>query len=116
MARVADSDVEDIIEVDSSLDLDAFIQTATTLVDSTLLSAGYSDDQLFEIERFLAAHFVAMRQRQTAKEGFGDATREYGGKFGLGLDFTQYGQQVKLLDYKGVLVGGAQKTIVVQAL
>jgi len=115
MARVTSDDVEKIIEVDSSLDVDAFIATATVLVDETLASSGYSDDLLFEIERYLAAHFIAMRQRQLTGDAFGDASRKYAGKFGMGLDFTQYGQQVKTLDIRGVL-SISSKNIMVQAL
>lgn len=115
MARTLAADVEKLIEVDSSLDVDAFIDDATTLVDEYLTTSGYSDALLEKIEKYLTAHLITMRQRQLTEEAFGDASRKYAGKFGMGLDASQYGQQVQFLDKKGFL-GTVGKSIVIQAL
>lgn len=115
MARTTAADVEKIIEVDSSLDIDAFIDDATTFVDEYLTGAGYSDAILEKIEKYLSAHFISMRQRQLTEETFGDAGVKYAGKFGMGLNGSQYGQQVQVLDKKGILAKAA-KSILVQAL
>jgi hypothetical protein len=115
MARTTAADVEKIIQVDSSLDVDGFIDDATTIVDEYLTTSGYSDALLEKIEKYLAAHLCSMRQRQVTEETFGDAGVKYAGKFGLGLDGSQYGQQVQFLDKKGLL-SAAGKSIVMQAL
>jgi len=115
MARVTAAEVEKIIEVDSDIDVDTFIGTATVIIDEYLVGVGYSDDLLKEMERYLSAHLIAMRQRQVTAEKFGDADQKYGGKFGLGLKFTQYGQQVEVFDTKKVL-SDPSKPIVFQAL
>ncbi len=106
MARVTDAEVKQIIEVDPLVvpTTDPFILTATTLVDETLLTQGYSDALLKEIELYLAAHFTGMKQRQKKSEDFGDSKDVYMEVVGLGLEFTQYGQQAKILDLNGILV------------
>jgi hypothetical protein len=103
--RVLPEDVRAIIVTDlDDAALDVFIGTANTLINSTILDKGLPANLLIEIERYLAAHFVAMRERQESEIDVGDGSAKYGGKFGYGLDFTQYGQQVKLLDFTGTLV------------
>ncbi len=103
--RVTDVEVKQIIEVNPSLipTTDPFILTATTLVDELLLTLGYSDPMLKQIELYLSAHFTAMKQRQLDSEDFGDSENSYIGEVGKGLDFTQYGQQAKILDFEGGL-------------
>ena len=101
--RVTEADVEAIIEVDSSIDVDVFITTANTLIAEILDGAGYSEAYLTEIEKYLSAHLVSLRQRQLTGQKFGDADEKYAGKFGMGLEFTQYGQFVLNLDTSGRL-------------
>lgn len=99
--RVTDAEVKEIIE--TNLDTTPFITTANALINETLLEAGYTEDYLTQIELYLSAHFVALRERQLTKEKLSEAEDTYGGKFGTGLDFTQYGQMVKVLDVSGIL-------------
>jgi hypothetical protein len=40
---------------------------------------------------------------QLAKEKAGEGSWEFDGKTGMGLDSTRYGQQVRMIDYKGAL-------------
>jgi hypothetical protein len=42
-------------------------------------------------------------ERQLKSETAGQGKDEYGGTYGMGLDFTSYGQQVKVLDVSGIL-------------
>ena len=109
--RVTEADVEKLIDVDSFIDVDPFITAANLIVDEVLSGEGYTDAYLTEIERWLAAHLVAMRQRQITGEDYGEAGVKYGGKFGVGLDFTQYGQQVKILDTSGKLASTGKPKI-----
>jgi len=115
--RVTPDELKEIISTD--LDdgvLNTFIKVANITVTEYLGdSTELDDDQLKEIERFLAAHTLAStREQQAISEGAKDARITYQGKTGLGLDSTFYGQQVKLLDTSGVLAGaiGRRKAVI----
>ena len=99
--RVTDTEVKQIIETD--LDVNPFINTATIIVDEDLVDQGFSAVRLREIELYLAAHFTTLRERQLESEEFGDAKDEFLGKVGKGLDASIYGQQAKSLDTSGIL-------------
>jgi len=99
MARVSSNEVEEIIDTDLS-ELTPFITAASQLVDGI---TGLGSATLKEIERWLAAHFVAIRDQRTVKDSIGDSSHTYGGKTGMGLDFTSYGQMAKALDTTGHL-------------
>ena len=99
--RTTESEVKAII--DTELDEDAiapFLRTANLLVSDVLADEGYTAQRLADIELWLAAHFVAIRDPRIMSQGLGDANATYagGGQFGQGLAFTVYGQQVLLLD------------------
>lgn len=83
--------------------IQAFIDTATLVVDANLLDKGLSTDLLTQIETWLAAHLLSMRDQRTSARKIGDVSFTYQGQTGLGLDATLYGQQVKLLDTSGTL-------------
>ena len=105
MARVTDGEVREILfaDFDSSVSLGAFITAASLTIDQHLSGQGLSNELLKEIERWLAAHLAAVYQPAAASEREGDKSATYEGQTGLGLDFTRYGQQVKLLDPTGTL-------------
>ena len=102
MARVTDAEVKEIIDTSLS-DLSPFITVASQQVDRIADLNLLGSDELKEIERWLAAHFVAIRDKRTAKDNVGDSSHTYEGKTGMGLDFTRYGQMAKLLDTTGTL-------------
>lgn len=109
MARVTEAEVKEIIDTDLTVEqVTPFLKASNLLVTDVLTDQGYSVDLLKEIERWLAAHFVAIRDPRTVREKIGEAEDTYQGKFGEGLSSTSYGQQVMLLDYKGVLAEIAQ--------
>ena len=104
--RVTAAEVETIIDIESSVSdatINAFINAANLTVteiigDDTTLSS----DQKKEVERWLAAHFIACTlQHKPQAEGALDANIVYQGKTGMGLDSTYYGQTVKILDTTG---------------
>lgn len=103
--RVTNADVEAIIEVDFSAvpDLTPFITAANLLVNKVCLTSDYEDDLLTEIERWLAAHFYAIRDPRFASQGAGGASGSYQGQTTMMLSATTYGQQAMMLDTEGNL-------------
>lgn len=97
--RVTDDEVKEIIDTSLS-SLTPFITVAEQQVDRI---SGLGTAVLKEIERWLAAHFVAIRDKRTSKDNVGDSSHTYEGKTGMGLEFTRYGQMAKLLDTTGTL-------------
>ena len=107
--RVNTWDVRAIIAVDDDVACEPFILTATTTIDALLLASGLSDTELFEIERYLAAHFVAQRYPAATEVGTGPyrVKLESGGT-GEGYRSTRYGQTALALDRTGTLARNAQ--------
>lgn len=100
--RVTTEEVEAIIDT-TLTDISAFITAANLTVTARLGDdEDLSDDQLKEIERWLAAHLVAIRDPRLKAEGADGATATYEkGQLGKSLEFTSYGQQVLMLDTSG---------------
>ena len=93
-----------VLETDlEEAEVNPFINTANILVTEYLAGEGPSDALLQEIETYLAAHFVTLRDRRTATEGAGGVSFSYQGNFGMGLDSSQYGQTAQVLDSTGIL-------------
>jgi hypothetical protein len=113
--RVLQTEVKEIIETTID-DISPFITAANIVVTDRLSGEGLSASLLKEIERWLSAHFIAMRERQAESEKLGDASSKWGGRFGRGLDFTQYGQQVKILDTTGILESIGMKKVSINTL
>jgi len=105
MARTTDSAVQEIISLKVLTDTTPFITTANLLVTQHLGSSGLSTDLLEEIEKYLAAHLVALHpdERQLSEQKIGESSEKYVGQFGMGLDSTNFGQNVKVLDSTGYL-------------
>ena len=105
MANRTDADaVVAVLDTDlSSGTVTSFIDTANILVTEYLVGEGLSDALLLEIETYLAAHLVTLRDRRTATEGAGGVSFSYQGNFGMGLDSSQYGQTAQVLDSTGIL-------------
>src|SRR5215510_13573123 len=91
--RTTDGHVKAIIATD--LNTLPFIQTASRLVDTHLLAAGFSEDLLAEIETWWAAHLVCMREPRETQVKLGETSITYEkGNLGQGLQSTRYGQVV----------------------
>lgn len=113
MARVTEEEVKDIIDTD--VQLEPFIQAANLTVDQHLKNKRLSKDLLKEIERWLSAHFAAIQDPQAVSERINGLQQNFGIQKGLGLDATQYGQQVKVLDPTGTLAGLGHKKASIKA-
>jgi len=108
MARVTKDEVRAIIVTNSTtIDdtaLDSFINTANTFVTATLgSSTSLTSGQLKDIELYVAAHFVGIKDKRITSEKTGDASAKYEGKTEMGLKFTRYGQMAIMLDTSGTL-------------
>lgn len=99
--RVTGAEVKEILDTAKiAVDVEKYITAANLTVTGVTSGQGYSTAELKEIERYLAAHLVAIDDPRIKSENFGAAATYHGGS-GLGLDHTPQGQQVKLLEYKG---------------
>lgn len=103
--RTTNSAVEGIIEVDSSIPMTPFIEVASSIVDTVLdlPSVGYSTTVLELIERWLSAHFYAIRDPRPESEKAGPVSQKFQSEVDLGFNVTHYGQQAMRIDTKGLL-------------
>jgi len=108
--RADDASVVKIIELeDEEDDLEPFIRAANMLVNAHCLtdsegeSLGYTDQELKDIETWLAAHFYAVYRPRAFLTQFDTIRDQIESKVALKLDVTRYGQQAMLLDYHGGL-------------
>lgn len=96
--------VGNIIEVDGSIDLTPFIETASSLVDDVAAASGAPGATRLElIERYLSAHFYTLRDPRPVSERAGPVSATYQSKVALGLKTSHYGQTAISLDPTGVL-------------
>jgi len=103
MARVTIAEVEEILEVDPSITTamkNAFINVANLMVTKVVTASDMTADHKKEIERWLAAHFIAIRDVKSSSESAGVSV-SYLASVGMNLNQTTYGQQVLLLDTSG---------------
>lgn len=107
--RVNPDEVEQIISTDLT-NLMPFIRSANIIVDKLLASDGDLDaDQLQEIELWLSAHFVAIRDPVAKSESIGSTSITYFlSEPGKGLLATPYGQVACALDTTGKLANVAK--------
>jgi hypothetical protein len=106
MARTTPELVRGIIETDdvSIPDLTPFIDTANALVTELCAPVTtYDSTRLELIERWLSAHFYAVRDMRKISEAVGVVNEWYQFKLGLNLACTMYGQQAMLVDTSGKL-------------
>ncbi len=111
MSRVEPHEVKEIIST-ARVDIEAFITASNSLVTDVLGSEGLGSVRLKEIERWLAAHFLAhagtdKTAGQVVEEQIGDTRRRFSdGQAAFGkLDSTRYGKMALLLDTTGKLAG-----------
>ena len=104
--RCTEEQVRSLVDSDDDVRLQPFITTANVLTDD--VSAEYTGSlisaaTLIEIEKYLAAHFYEHRDQALASEKTGDASGDYQGEWGKGLNGSSWGQTAMLLDKTGYL-------------
>ena len=101
--RVTQTDVAAIVAITAGVDATLFISMANMIVNEELAPRGVlSAQRLFEIERYLAAHFYAVQDPQSQSESAGVSV-SYEGSASENLKRTRYGQQAIVLDTTGRL-------------
>ena len=105
MIRTNPTLVSEIIEVDPRINLDPFILSASVLVDEIEQNpkSNLTPERLELIERWLAAHFYAMRDPRAETEKAGSVGVTYQSKVDLNLSLSHYGQMAIVLDTTGTL-------------
>lgn len=102
--RVTTDEVEEIIDTRlSEARITVCIETASNLVDTQCEGEGLSDTTLKSIERWLAAHFVAVVEPRIEREKADVVSASYVHSVDLYLASTVWGQQAMLLDTSGNL-------------
>lgn len=115
--RCTEIEVKEIIDTTlTENEIAPFITAANLIVTGILTGSGLLSAQLKEIERWLTAHFVAIRDPRISAEKTEGASATYQGKTDMGLDHTSYGQQVKLLDTTGALANLGKRKASVETL
>ena len=118
--RVNVPEVKEIIDLDDSItnaQIQAFIIVANRVVEDQLIGEGINVDTLKEIERWLTAHFLTVRDPRLKSSRIGDSKDEYAmSKLGSNLDGSMYGQQVKMLDSSNTLANIGKKKAYLETL
>lgn len=105
MART-DSDAVALIlmDYDSSISLDPFIEAANFLVTENCADdSDYTTAQLELIERWLAGHFYRQRERPIFSRRAGQVSQTFSNMIGLFLQNTHEGQMAMMFDTNGHL-------------
>lgn len=108
MARATSNDVLGVMsnEVPSGSDLSVFIDIAYAIITDNLDDSLFTESMLKNIEIYLAAHFTALKYKNSIETEMGGTNRardKYGYKLGKGLEATTYGQMAIMLDSSKVL-------------
>ena len=101
--RTTSGAVEGIIEVDVTISLEPFMLVANELVTEVCSDAGYTEERLELIERWLAAHFYTNRDPRPVTERAGPVSATYQSAVALNLNTSHYGQTAMMLDTAGGL-------------
>lgn len=96
------------------IELQPFVDTATLIVSEDLSNAGYSDDRLDQIRKYLAAHYamLSLENGGIKKRVVEDTEEEYQSRASTkGLASTPFGVQVMSLDSSGILSANASSNL-----
>lgn len=118
-SRVYPDDVKEIIATSLTDEaINACINTANNIIDANLTALSEASALLMDIELWLAAHFVAVRDpkaKQKSVAGEYSVTYEKGTP-GTGFSATTWGQQALALDFTGTLASMGLKRAKIESL
>lgn len=115
-ARVDADQVSDVISTSlTEGQVNAMINTAHLVVEQHLTTQGLSADLLTQIELWLSAHFVCIRDPRKKQVKVDEVSVTFQGEVGMGLQGTMYGQQALALDPTGSLASTSLKRAVISA-
>jgi len=107
MARVTATEVRTIIVLDPLIldtQVDVFIISANLITNRVETIGGLTDvPTLKEIERWLSAHLLTVRDNRSASEKADVVSQSFQFKLGLNFNVSEYGQNALLLDSSGTL-------------
>lgn len=101
--RTTNAQVAAIIELEVTVSTEPFIEVANSLVTELCTDSDYTDEKLELIERWLSAHFYAIREGRATLEKAGKVSATIQSKVDLGFDVTHYGQMAMRIDTAGNL-------------
>lgn len=104
MSRVNETEVKQIMGIDASIDTadnQAMIDVASLLVTDVIVDTTVSEERKKNVELYLSAHFIALRDQRVASEKADVVAQSFQFRVGLNLNVTIYGQQVMILDTSG---------------
>lgn len=111
-ARVNATEVKELINTSlSDVIVTSSIDMASRYIDTVLVGEGVDALRLADIELWLSAHFIAMRDQDegmTVEQEAGDAKAKYSGQYGMSLNLTRYGQMAIFLDTSGKLAAASK--------
>lgn len=115
--RCTGGEVKNVITTaKTAAQVEFYITAANLIVTDAVGGESLSDATLKEIEIYLSAHMVSMDDPSIVREKTGDSEATYHGKSDMGLDFSPYGQMVKLLDPTGKLALRGRRPAKMEAL
>lgn len=119
--RVDTDDIKEIMTIVTLTDdeIDRFIATANLIIEKNLNTGAYdyTTAELDDIERYLSAHFCALKEPRTVAEKVDVLSVTFQGKTGMALNATHYGQTAQMLDRHGVLQSiGAKQLATITAV
>jgi uncharacterized protein (DUF1697 family) len=115
--RTNATDVKAIIATSlTESEVDTYITDANLMVTSILGNEGLSDSLMETIEKWVAAHFIAMtKSRQPQYKKIGDGAESYP-ELGMNMQTTTYGQTALAFDTSGKLANVGKKRIKIEAV
>ena len=117
-ARVTAANVQEVIETAlTEAEINACINTAHLLIGAkTRMLTELGSDLLAQIELWLSAHFVSVREPRIAQETIDDNTIRYEQSKAGSIADTTYGQVALALDTTLSLAGATTKRAVIEVL
>lgn len=103
--RTTSTAVLNLIELDEGVTVTQFIESANMLVTEKCdtVANSYSVERLEMIERYLAAHFAAVKYPRTTSESAAGTSESYQTSVGMFLELSTFGQHAMILDTGGGL-------------